>query len=287
LGARHGFWDNYFFGTALPHHLNMEGELMPDELLVLGSSSGVPTQRRFASAYALSVAGKLFLLDCGAPVSNLLYQYGLDPLDVQAVFLSHWHMDHVAGLGLFLTQNHLNERPGSLAVYGPRGTHGKIRRLLTDSFVMPYELNYQLDVTNIKPNKKYKEGLIRVTYFKTQHLERSRYKTRFGRKAVSCGMIINGPGWRLVYSGDLRSSKELAPHIAGCDLLIHEMAHARPDDVAEFAADAQVPHVLISHLGPEYDEAPEKIVQAFDDRYPGQLTIAEDGIKVQLSKSSE
>jgi ribonuclease Z len=260
---------------------------MPDELLVLGSSCGIPTQRRFASAYALSVAGRLFLVDCGAPVSNLLYQYGLDPLDVQAVFLSHWHMDHVAGLGQFLIQNHLGERPGPLTVYGPRGTHGKIRRLLTDSFVLPYELSYQLDVTNIKPNKKYKAGLVRFTYFKTQHLERSRYKTRFGRKAVACGIIIDGPGWRLVYSGDLRSSKELAPYIAGCDLLVHEMTHPHPDDVAEFVADAQVPHVLISHIGPEYDEAPGKITLAFDERYSGHLTIAEDGTKVQLSKASE
>ncbi len=77
---------------------------MPDKLLVLGSSA-MPTRQRFTSAYALTVAGKLFLLDCGAPVSGLLFQYGFDPIDVQAIFLSHWHMDHVAGLGLFLVQN--------------------------------------------------------------------------------------------------------------------------------------------------------------------------------------
>ncbi len=59
---------------------------MPDELLVLGSASGQPTGRRFASAYALQAAGKLFLIDCGAPVSTLLYRYNLDPTDVQAVF---------------------------------------------------------------------------------------------------------------------------------------------------------------------------------------------------------
>jgi len=39
---------------------------MPDELLVLGSSDGLPNGRRFSSAYTLTVAGKLYLLDCGA-----------------------------------------------------------------------------------------------------------------------------------------------------------------------------------------------------------------------------
>ncbi len=98
---------------------------MPDELLVLGSSSADPIQRRFSSAYALVVTGRLFLIDCGAPVSNLLYNYGFDAVDVQAVFLSHWHMDHVAGLGLFLTHNHQRHRLNKLTVYGPQGTRGK------------------------------------------------------------------------------------------------------------------------------------------------------------------
>lgn len=260
---------------------------MPDELLVLGSSSGQPTGRRFASAYALTVAGKLFLIDCGAPVSTLLYRYDLDPTDVQAVFLSHWHMDHVAGLGLFLAQNQLLKRPSPLNLYGPRGTRGKIGRLLTDSFLLPDEFCYELNVANVKPGKKIKEALLGVTFFKTRHLERTRYKTMFGRKAIACGMVINGPGWRIVYSGDLRSPTELSTYVEGCDLLIHEMTHQSPEDVADFVATAEVPHVLISHIDPEFDEEPEKIIEVFKGRYSGKLTVAEDGTRVQLSEASK
>ncbi|MBI1880465.1 MAG: MBL fold metallo-hydrolase, partial [Chloroflexi bacterium] len=226
---------------------------MPDELIVLGSSSGLPTRRRFAPGYALTAAGKLFLLDCGAPVSTLLYRYNLDPADVEAIFVSHWHMDHVASLGLFLSQNRLLRRPSPLAIYGPRGTRGKVRRLLSDSFLLADELGYKLNLANIECNESYEEGLLRVTYFKTQHLERPKLKTQFGSKATACGMVIDGPGWRIVYSGDLSSSQELAPYIEGCDLLIHEMAHLHPEEVANFAAAARVPQVLISHIGPEFD----------------------------------
>ncbi len=257
---------------------------MPDELLVLGSSCGIPTQGRFASAYALQVAGKLFLLDCGAPVSSLLYQYGLDPMDVQAVFISHWHMDHVAGLGLFLAQNHLQKKPSPLTIYGPRGTGGKVQRLLSDSFLLADEMSYPLEVTRIKSNKTYKHALIRVKFFKTQHLERSWYKTNFGRKAAAYGMVVDGPGWRLVYSGDLRSSKELSPYIAGCDLLIHEMTHPDIEETAEFVETARVPHVIISHIGPQYDQSPQRIEKAFATHYSGKLTIARDGTKVRLDK---
>lgn len=257
---------------------------MPDELLVLGSSSGVPTGRRFATAFALSVTSKLFLIDCGAPVSTLLYRYGLDPLDVQAVFLSHWHIDHVAHLGLFLSQNRLLRRSTALKIFGPRGTRGKIKRMLADSFLLPEQLRFDLNITNVKLDKTYKDALLRVSFFKTQHLERPSYKANFGRRAISCGMILRGPGWRIVYSGDLASSQELAPHIKGCDLLIHEMAHHQPEAVAEFVEAAQIPHVLINHLHPQFDETPDKIKLAFEGRYSGNLMVAEDGTKVQLNR---
>jgi ribonuclease BN (tRNA processing enzyme) len=196
-------------------------------------------------------------------------------------------MDHVAGLGLFLTQNHLRKRPTPLTVYGPRGTRGKIRRLLRDSFLLLDELSYPLKVRNIKAQKKYKEALVEIDYFKTRHLERSRYKKRFGNKAVSYGMIITGPGWRVVYSGDLRSSLELAPYLDGCDLLIHEITHPSLEKLGEFIETTSVPHLLLSHIKPEQDEAPEKIGQILADRFSGQLTIARDGTKIQLSQPLE
>ena len=54
-------------------------------------------------------------------------------------------------------------------------------------------------------------------------------------------MIINGPGWRIVYSGDVASTTELIPFVKGCDLLIHEMAHIPPEEVAQFAEAAKYP----------------------------------------------
>lgn len=257
---------------------------MPDELIVLGSGSGLPTQRRFQSAYALRATSKLYLLDCGAPVSSLLYKHDLDPLDVRALFLSHWHMDHVANLGLLLTQNHLLNRSRALKIYGPRGTRSKIQRLLEDSFLLLDELSYSLKFTTVKSNEAYTESLLQATFFRTQHLENAKYKTHFGRKAAAYGMVINGPGWRMVYSGDLVSPHELSPYVEKCDLLIHEMAHHRPEEVAEFVAAAKIPHVLISHIGLEYDQTPETIRDIFAKYYDGDLMIAEDGMKLRLSQ---
>lgn len=257
---------------------------MSDELIVVGSSSAIPTQRRFPSAYALNVTGKLFLVDCGAPVSTLLYRYNLDPIEVEAIFLSHWHIDHVANLGLLLSHNHQRRRSRKLQVYGPRGTRGKIWRLLNDSFMLPENLSYKLKATNIKPGIIYKQALLRTTFFETQHLDRPELKTHFGNKAIACGMILNGPGWRIVYSGDLASPDELAPYVKNCDLLIHEMAHHPPEVVARFAESAKIPHVLVSHIDPKFDDTPEKIEKAFAKHYSGNLIVAADGVRISLEQ---
>ncbi|HMR62454.1 MAG TPA: DUF1670 domain-containing protein [Anaerolineae bacterium] len=260
---------------------------MPDELVVLGSSSGEPTRRRFPSAYALKVASGLFLVDCGAPVSSLLYEHGLDPLEVRSVFVSHWHMDHVANLGLLLTHNHSLRRSSPLTIYGPKGTRGKVKRLLIDSFLTFENLNYKLQVHSVKPDQPIKEGLLQVHFFETKHLDNLKYKTLFGSRAVSCGMVLDGPGWRVVYSGDLASPQELAPYADRCDLLIHELTHVQPEEVADFAAAAKVPHLLISHISRKYDETPEKIRQRFAGRYQGDLMIAEDGMRLRLGQEGK
>ncbi len=81
-----------------------------NELLVLGSSSGLPTRNRFPTSIALKTSNQIILLDCGAPVYTLLPRYGENLLDVTAVCISHWHVDHVAGLSLFLSQAMLMKR---------------------------------------------------------------------------------------------------------------------------------------------------------------------------------
>ena len=98
------------------------------------------------------------------------------------------------------------------------------------------------------------------------------------------GTSANGPGWRVLFSGDLVSPQELAAYSGGIDLLVHELAHHKPQTVAEFAEASKIPHVLISHISPRFDETPERITAAFKKRYSGQLTVAVDGTRVQLNQ---
>ena len=68
------------------------------ELLVLGAGHGVPEPDRFLSSTLLRCGGVYYMIDAGAPVSQLLPRYGIKYSDLRAVFLTHRHGDHTAGV---------------------------------------------------------------------------------------------------------------------------------------------------------------------------------------------
>jgi ribonuclease Z len=79
---------------------------MSFELTVLGSSSALPTSRRFPAAHVLNVHEHFFLIDCGEGTQMQLRKFKIRMGKINHIFISHLHGDHVFGLfGLFSTFN--------------------------------------------------------------------------------------------------------------------------------------------------------------------------------------
>ena len=70
------------------------------KLYILGSCSGTePHPGRRYTAWALEKDdGELLWFDAGGGCASTAYEMGLNPLRIGAIFLSHPHLDHTAGL---------------------------------------------------------------------------------------------------------------------------------------------------------------------------------------------
>src|SRR5579863_7143981 len=90
------------------------------DVVFLGTSASAPTARRSPSALLVRRGGEKLLFDCGEGTQRqLLRSIGL--LDLDAVYITHYHADHWLGLPGMLKSLALRERTQPLAVYGPPG----------------------------------------------------------------------------------------------------------------------------------------------------------------------
>lgn len=92
---------------------------MTFEVTILGSGSAAPSANRHHTAHALNVHEQFYLVDCGEGTQERMRKYGISPMKLKAVFISHLHGDHVFGLpGLISTLNLLG-RKTPLHLFGP------------------------------------------------------------------------------------------------------------------------------------------------------------------------
>lgn len=69
------------------------------KLTVLGCLGAYPYKNQGTTGYLLQSDGFNLLIDAGSATLIKLQEH-LDPLDLDAVILSHYHHDHIADLGV-------------------------------------------------------------------------------------------------------------------------------------------------------------------------------------------
>ena len=207
-------------------------------LTILGSASALPFSDRNPSAQALSVHGRLFLIDCGEGTQQRIRQEHLSFVKIEAIFISHVHGDHVFGLFGILSTMSLYHRTGELHIYGPSNL-GPILNFYRSYFgadlsyeIVFHPLNFSVPtVIAGAGNPAYGSKHIMVTAFPLNH-KTDCYGFRFDE--------VVGPRrnpWKprsYAYVSDTAPFPELAEYVKGVDLLYHEATY--PADMAEKAA---------------------------------------------------
>ncbi len=67
------------------------------EVTFLGTGSAMPPRDRGNTAFTVRTENMLFLADAGPSVFGDLQRAGIDPAQIDAIFLSHGHADHILG----------------------------------------------------------------------------------------------------------------------------------------------------------------------------------------------
>jgi ribonuclease Z len=134
------------------------------EVLFVGTAGSAPSARRGLPATLLRRGGDRLLFDCGEGTQRqLLRSIGL--IDLEEVFLTHFHADHVLGLPGMLKTFSLRQRERPLAVYGPRGLRD-LFRLLQPIVGRP---TFPLELVELEANDELDREGYRIAAYATDH----------------------------------------------------------------------------------------------------------------------
>src|SRR5215471_15264400 len=91
------------------------------KIVLLGTSSAVPTLTRGLSSTALVREGDVFLFDCGEGTQLQLMRSGVKRSRIHSIFIGHLHADHLYGIAGLLSTLQSDGRATPMNVFGHEG----------------------------------------------------------------------------------------------------------------------------------------------------------------------
>ena len=135
------------------------------DLVFLGTAGSMPTAQRAPAALLLRRGGDRLLFDCAEGTQRQLLRSAVGLPDLEEVFVTHFHADHVLGLpGMFKTFA-LRGRELPLTVYGPRG----LRDLLGSLKRVVGRLTYEVRLVELAPGDVLERDGYRLATFDVSH----------------------------------------------------------------------------------------------------------------------
>jgi ribonuclease BN (tRNA processing enzyme) len=231
------------------------------KLTILGSGTCVPTPQRSCSGYLLQVDGQNILFDIGFGALRRMAEASLPYQDIDLVFISHTHPDHVADLvPLLMALKYHTEfkRTNKLTVIGPPG----FRNFMDDAAVL------------------FGDWIVSPQQYRLVIKEISRRPVRAGEATVRGYAMAherNAVGYRLeykdkvfAYSGDTGPCEAVIKLAQNADATLLECSfpddqgvagHLTPTEAGEIAKAARCKKLLLTHFYPMMEHVPvEKIV---------------------------
>lgn len=253
------------------------------ELTVLGSGTAVPHRKRSSSGFWLQTDGGTLLLDFSASALHRIAQEDLDWVNLDAIWISHFHLDHCAGLAPFLFATRhapdTESREKPLRIYGARGLRPLIDAFDAANNYRLFQQPFPVEVIEIEPLAKFEilTGVEAVAY-STQHTSDSH------------ALHLREKETTFVYTADTGFDEALAAFARRVDLLLIECSFVRNKptekhleliEAIQLIRRAEPKRAVLTHFYAEWDEVDFK--EEVARLSPGcEVIEAVDGLRLTL-----
>jgi ribonuclease Z len=134
----------------------------------LGTGGPVPTALRGTASVLVTRGGDRVMFDCGEGTQRQL-RLSTGLVQLNHLFLTHFHLDHCLGLPGLLKTYDLNDRSEPLSLHGPVG----LNRLLKDFSPLIGRLGFELKVRELEPGELVRMPDYEIEAFAVEHRTRA------------------------------------------------------------------------------------------------------------------
>lgn len=255
------------------------GEGILEELIVIGSGTGIPTLRRGAPGLIVFSEKACLLIDSGSGTLGRMLEVGVTYRDPDILLYTHIHPDHVSDLVPIIFASKYADQPREkelLCIGGP-GFQSYFEKLkdLYGSWIQPK--SYALTIQEIPPT-----GLVfrdlKIRSKPMAHLPESvGYRIEFK------------DGRSMALSGDTDYCQNIIDLAFEVDMLVLECSfpdgkkvegHLTPSLAGKIALESKCKKLLLTHFYPICDQS--DIAWQCSQVYPGEIILGEDLMRIAL-----
>ncbi len=264
-------------------------------MILLGTGFPRPDANHAGPATAVVAGDNWFLVDAGRGATMRVAATSLKYEGLRAVFITHLHSDHTAGLpDVFITSWQFGRKSTPLQLYGPTGIEK-----LADSMLQffAYDIHVRRDLVEkhpaagatikthvVREGVVYDDGDVRVTAFNEEHPP----------VTPAFGYRFDSGGHSIVVSGDTRPNPNLIRFAKSADILVQEAYlpehfdsvdtpevaarlkayHTTAEEAGEIAAAAGVKTLVLTHLVPGNKDA--IFAERASKKFHGRVIVGSD-----------
>jgi ribonuclease BN (tRNA processing enzyme) len=195
------------------------------KLTILGSGTAVPHPKRRSPGFWLETSGGTIVLDFSMDVPRQLIEMGLDWPRIDAIWISHFHLDHMGGLPPFLFGTRhapeVQERTKPLRICGPQGLRQLLQKFNDAYDYKLFEQPFPVEIIEVGPLEKFEivKGVTAVG-LKTPHTDES--------LAIH---IRDADDSTFVYTADTGFTDIIGTFARNVDLLLIESSYVKDKEV--------------------------------------------------------
>jgi ribonuclease BN (tRNA processing enzyme) len=228
------------------------------------------------------ISGQLYqiLLDCGFSAAHAYWRYAPEPLNLDLVWISHFHGDHFLGLPLLMLRFWEENRRKPLTILGPQGIEEKVNSAMNLAYPnFLQRIQYPIHYQEADPSQTFELAGTRWSFADSDHSQ-------------SCLAVkIVKDDMSLFYSGDGRATPSSEALAKNCTLVVHEAftikglqgGHGTVEECIAFARRTQTNTLALVHLNREVrnqqSEMLQQTIQGIDDLT---ILLPESGDTVRL-----